>query len=146
MYTVILQGFSAVEAESPLEAAQNIAAYIQENATSLSYQVEDEQTDDVKYVDLNNNSVHEPTNEHPTFPKDFVSWYETFYEMVAGFYSNPDNEFLNKIENDQGRGGMWELAKDLTDKFEKKYQDTPWGDEGFDYYESIDKFLEEELK
>lgn len=67
---------------------------------------------------------------------------ETYYEIVAGFYSNPDHPKLVEIEETQGRGGMWEYAKELTDKFQEKYKNHFWDG---DFYDKIDEFMEYEL-
>lgn len=87
------------------------------------------------------------------FPNGFTSWYETFYEVVdkiswldseCTYFNYPTLE--NVIET-QGRGGLYELAKELTDKFELKFKDVEWGvDEFTDYYDELEKFLEKELK
>lgn len=43
----------------------------------------------------------------------------------------------------QGRGGVWELAEKLTDKFEKLNEDREWNGE---YFDELEDFLTEELK
>ena len=48
-----------------------------------------------------------------------------------------------KVLEAQGRGGLYELAKELTDKFENKYKGKEWDGEFFD---TINEFLEEELR
>ena len=59
------------------------------------------------------------------FPNEFESWYETFYEVVAKIvYSNefvfpdPTPVRIKTAQEEQGIGGLYELAKELTDKFE----------------------------
>lgn len=42
--------------------------------------------------------------------------------------------------NEQGTGGIYELAEELTDEFENMFKDEPWEDK--DYLEEIDFFLE----
>jgi hypothetical protein len=84
------------------------------------------------------------------FPNGFPSWYETFYEVVDTItYIMENNDFIhplykecNKRYNSQGRCGLYELAKGLTDKFELKNKDRSWDGE---FFEEIDKFLEKEL-
>jgi hypothetical protein len=76
-----------------------------------------------------------------------TDYLETFYEIVAFFYSNQENEFLLNIENTQGRGGMWELANTLTDEFQKLHENTPWGEASdLDFYDTLYEFLNERLK
>ena len=64
---------------------------------------------------------------------------EIFYEIVAHFYSNPNSNILEKVEREEGRGGMWELAQSLADSF---YQDKIWDGEFFD---SLENFLKQKL-
>lgn len=44
-----------------------------------------------------------------------------------------------------GRAKMYKLAKELTDKFEKLYEGVVWG-EDLDWIDTIEEFLEKELK
>jgi len=70
---------------------------------------------------------------------------ETFYEVVAYFYSDPNNECLELVEHEKGRGGMWELAESLTDEFQELHKDTNWGEE-LDWHDTLDQFLTEKLQ
>lgn len=74
--------------------------------------------------------------------ESFDEYLETYYEIVAGIYNNPDNTILQNIEETQGRGGMWELTKKLTDEFQEKYKEHIWDG---DFFDAIDKFLQEKL-
>lgn len=52
-YTVTLSGFSAIEAENPLDAAKQLAQIILDlNPNELAYEVEDEETREKFTVDL----------------------------------------------------------------------------------------------
>jgi hypothetical protein len=77
--------------------------------------------------------------------KPNTDYLETFYEVVACFYSYQENEFLLNIENTKGRGGMWELAESLTDEFQELHKDTNWGEE-LDWHDTLDQFLTEKLQ
>ena len=77
--------------------------------------------------------------------KPSTDYLETFYEVVAHFYSDQENEFLLNIENEKGRGGMWELAEDLTNEFQSRYDGTNWGEE-LDWHDTLEKFLTEKLQ
>ena len=77
--------------------------------------------------------------------KPSTDYLETFYEVVARFYSDQENEFLLNVENTKGRGDMWELAEQLTDEFHAKYEDMLWGEE-LDWHDTLDQFLNEKLK
>ena len=55
----------------------------------------------------------------------FVSYHETHYEVVKYLSSTEDTEGTMAYETHaiQGTGGMYELANELTLKFEEKYKD-----------------------
>lgn len=78
-----------------------------------------------------------------TFPNGFASWMETHYEIVAAFYCDPKSKRLEQLENHKGRGGLYELAEELTDKFEKLHEGWVWDG---DYYDTLEEFLNIELQ
>ncbi|MCA6431217.1 MAG: hypothetical protein IM613_17415 [Cytophagales bacterium] len=82
----------------------------------------------------------------PTFPNGFSSWYETFYEIAAaiGIEANgfePSGLVAQTLEV-QGTGGLYELAKELTDKFEMSNKGREWDG---DFFDEIEAFIEKEL-
>ena len=80
------------------------------------------------------------------FPNGVESYLETYYEVVGKiqYDLNVGSKNLTwKINESQGKKGLYDLAQDLTLKFEQQYAPT-WF-EIYDFYETIDKFLEEEL-
>ena len=83
------------------------------------------------------------------FPNGVTSYLETYYEIVAEITSilnseiKPECPKIYNIYESQGRRGLYELAESLTDKFENFYCEEDFAE--LDYYETIDKFLEEEL-
>ena len=80
----------------------------------------------------------------------FTSWYETYFEIVSFIIEveNYYNESINGCENElvylkrqeQGQGGIYELAKDWTDEFEKQYKNIVWG-EDLDWTDTIENWL-----
>ena len=80
------------------------------------------------------------------FPNGFISWYETFYEVVANITFWREGVSLPKriktVQEEQGTGGLYELAKELTDKFELLHKDREWDG---DFFDEIDKFLDIEF-
>ena len=80
------------------------------------------------------------------FPNGFESWYETFYEIVAEITFWRHDPYpplkIKNIADEYGTGGLYELAKELTDKFELLYKDREWDGE---FFEEISEFLETEL-
>lgn len=70
------------------------------------------------------------------------SYLETYYEVVSAFHTNSNSRVLEEIENTEGRGGMYDFAKKLTDEFELLNKGRVWDGEFFD---EIDKFLESKL-
>lgn len=89
------------------------------------------------------------------FPNGFEDWHETHFEIVTAI-----NEELTRYDEDpyrenivsarmieQGTGGMYLLAAELTNEFEAKYVGIPWGqDGGRDYHETLEEFLSEKFK
>lgn len=47
--------------------------------------------------------------------------------------------------NHKGTGGLYELAKEWTDKFTEQYKDVAWGEE-IEYYDTIEEFLTQQNK
>jgi hypothetical protein len=69
---------------------------------------------------------------------------ETHYQMVEAItlkmeeeYPHPEN-FIVKRSEEQGMGGLWMLAKELTDEFQEKHKDRLWDG---DYFDEIESFL-----
>lgn len=74
-------------------------------------------------------------------------WQETHFEIVSYM-----NDILNKCgtknivykrHEEQGRGGLYELSAELTDKFQKKYSKVNWGEETY-WLDTIEKFINKE--
>lgn len=83
-------------------------------------------------------------NMEKRFTNGFGSWLQTFYEVVAGFYSNTKSEVLNQIENTGSRADMWQFAEVLTDEFEDIHKGRKWNLDG-EFFDEIDNFLKEKL-
>lgn len=64
------------------------------------------------------------------------SWKETYFEVTR-------NLLYDSSLEDLSTGKMWELADEITDKFESEYKDYEW--QG-DYFDKIDNFVEKYLK
>ena len=80
------------------------------------------------------------------FPNGFVSWYETHHEVVSFLTLEYERdsvtskvaEFLER----NGTGGMYELARELTDEFETLNKDREWDGE---FFEEIESFLMQKI-
>lgn len=94
---------------------------------------------------LSDELVTEQELRDAMFPNGFESWTETHHEIVSAIARNPEDAHnkVNDIEATQGIGGLYEFAKELTDKFEEKYKGREWDGEFFD---TIYEFIEEEFK
>jgi hypothetical protein len=82
--------------------------------------------------------------ENKQFPNGFDSWQETHFEIVKAIANTPEDAG-NKVTNTEcmkGRGGLYELAEELTSKFEKLHKGKQWDGEFFD---AIEEFLEQEF-
>lgn len=75
-----------------------------------------------------------------------TSYLETFFEITEYIVSTCERErsMANNILLEQGRGGLYELAEQLTNEFELKYENTEWDGEFFDTIESFLKLKEQE--
>lgn len=73
-------------------------------------------------------------------PNGFISWTETHFEVVAHLIRTENQSgSLSKIRHEQqGIGGLYELAEDLTSEFEKKFEGREWDG---DFYDEIENFL-----
>lgn len=84
------------------------------------------------------------------FPNTFEDWQESHFEIVQAITiehikKNPIGVVKERHES-QGHGGLWELAKELTDEFELKYKDVQWGEgDEIEYFDIIKKFIKEKL-
>jgi len=78
------------------------------------------------------------------FPNGFIEYLETHYEVVAWLELDFDCETSMGYchRRDYGVGGMYELAKSITDDFELKYKGVVWGEE-LEYFDTLDEFLAE---
>ncbi len=86
--------------------------------------------------------------------KNLEEYLEVYYD-IAEFITLRDQyydrnndgkeEAIHKRYEEQGRGGMYELAKEWTDIFMRDYEDTEWGVE-IEYYETMEAFLIEKNK
>lgn len=89
--------------------------------------------------------------EEKVFPNGFSSWHETHFEIseaigkaLNDMYS-PDelqSEVVVHVVEEHGTGGIYDLAEDLTDEFELKFEGKEWDGE---YFDEIEKFINEKL-
>ena len=86
-------------------------------------------------------------SKEKSFPNGFASWMETHHEIVSAIAIDlnrctPWSKRLLEISESQGTGGIYELAEELTDKFEKKYEGKEWDG---DFFDVIEVFIDKEL-
>lgn len=92
---------------------------------------------------------------HPEFPNGFTSWQETHYEIVQAMteqlLKENDESIVTERQDEQGHGGLYELAEQLTNEFELKYKGYSWGftkDENgnpIEYFDTIEKFCHDKF-
>lgn len=77
---------------------------------------------------------------------NFESWHETHFEMTQAIARSEhlSGSTANKIVTEQGTGGLYDLARQLTDKFETQHKNTIWG-EDLIYQDELSNFLDQEL-
>jgi hypothetical protein len=82
------------------------------------------------------------------FPNGFTNWHETHYFVSC--HINQTEEINDTLaarrRAHQGTGGLWELAKELTDEFENLHKGRAWDGEWMDELEAWLEFKENELK
>lgn len=77
------------------------------------------------------------------FPNGFSSWQETHFEIVRAITELLINDSIDEknpiyfIFNIQGTGGLYEIAEDWTDEFEKINEGRDWDGEFFDDIETF---------
>lgn len=82
--------------------------------------------------------------------EDLTEYLEIHYDIVEEFCNMEartnlgEDNLIGRISFEHGRGGLYELAKDLTDKFTEKYKDVIWGEE-LEYQDTMVEFLKENL-
>lgn len=88
--------------------------------------------------------------EEKRFPNSFANWQETHFEVIDNLMlmvnkdeNHKQPEQLSMILTMQGRHGLWELAKSLTDQFELKNKGRKWDGE---FYDEIEEFVKEAIK
>ena len=84
------------------------------------------------------------------FPNGFNDWQETHFEMVSAItleLESIEPKGAVKLRHGaKGLGGLYTLAKELTDKFEAMHEGKEWGiDDDTQYYDAISEFLEKNL-
>jgi hypothetical protein len=77
------------------------------------------------------------------FPNGFECWHETHYQMVTTINANEDV----CTDPNTGTGGLWMLARDWTNEFEKLFKGVEWGmdDSHPEWFEAIDQFTDEKI-
>lgn len=77
---------------------------------------------------------------------DFEEYHETHFEIVKAIVLSEDikGSTAQKIQEQTGTGGLYDLAKELTYKFETAHKNIIWG-EDLIYQDEIEKFLDKEL-
>lgn len=79
------------------------------------------------------------TNTNKNFPNGFTSWAETHFEIVRFISQHELDESgtIGLIVATQGTGGLYELAEDWADEFEKMNEYGKWDGE---FYDEIEAF------
>jgi hypothetical protein len=82
------------------------------------------------------------------FPNGFTSWMETHHEVVAFFERRDtfdEGGIIQEIADSQGTVGLYELAREWTDEFERLNKGRKWDVDG-DFFDEIKKFCEQKNK
>lgn len=94
-------------------------------------------------------SVEKVGGERQSFilPVGIEDWQEVHFEVVAFLVENRDNEetMAYSISEDEGIGGLYEKAMELTYLFVETNKDVNWGLDK-DWYDTLEEFFEEQTK
>ena len=73
-----------------------------------------------------------------------VEYLETYFEVVSAIVRQLDNEHSASYKERElnGLGGLYELAEELTDEFQEKYEDYEFDG---DFLDLIDLFLKDRI-
>jgi hypothetical protein len=87
------------------------------------------------------------TMEEHKFVNGFTSWIETYHEVVSfmTLQYERDADFssrMSKVNEERGTRGWYELAEELTNKFENLHKGRKWDG---DFFDEIEYFLTKEL-
>jgi hypothetical protein len=78
-----------------------------------------------------------------TIDEDYL---ETHFEVCARIGAELEYDLFDtvvaKTYAEKGRGGLYELAKELTDEFQEKHKGRVWDG---DFFDELEDFLEEKL-
>lgn len=77
------------------------------------------------------------------FPNGFSAWQETHFEIVQAItiehMKDEPSGIVAERHAEQGHGGLYELAEELTDEFETRYANFEWDGNFFDVIEDYIK-------
>ena len=84
--------------------------------------------------------------EEKEFPNGLDSWIESHYEISQAIEraSNFSDNAVSSIIQKWGTGGLYDLANELTNKFERENKSVEWGIEK-EYFDTMDEFLTNNL-
>ena len=79
------------------------------------------------------------------FTPELENWIEAHHEIVALVEHAYENERgkVHQIAETEGKGGVWEFARDLTTEFENTHKDTNWDEAEDSWYDTIENFFYE---
>jgi hypothetical protein len=80
----------------------------------------------------------------PSTPDDFTEYLETHFELSGYLWATIDQpkKISHDTHEEKGRGGLYELAQQLADRFTKETAGTNWDGDVFDYFDTLEKFIQ----
>ena len=79
-----------------------------------------------------------------SFPNGFDNWAETHFVVVENILhalSLENGNFAENEINERGQGGLWIMARTLTDWFELKFKGENWGIKR-EYFDELEKMFD----
>lgn len=88
-------------------------------------------------------------NYEKKFNGDVTGYLESFFDISEAIGNEHRKYFptgtVKNRHDAQGHGGLYELAEELADKFQKIHSSTDWGENEVSYFDEIGEFIENEL-
>lgn len=99
----------------------------------------------LKLIEFNkelHDKVKDALSLQKKFPNGFEDWMVTNLEIVSFINDTVEKEgsMACKVQDNEGRGGLYLLAERLTNEFESKYKGVVWGEE-LEYFDTLGEFL-----
>lgn len=125
--------------------AEDILDCIMSNPIDVTVEMNLDGEEAYYYLELSETWLY-PGEEPAGLPNGFDCWVETYYEIVSAIEKEMQKDEPSGIarlrHDSQGHGGLYDLAKELTNKFEALNAGRVWDG---DFPDAIEAFIQQNL-